>query len=145
MGVSSEIIGILVANGANVDTPTVLSSGTKVTPLEIVRLQPASHDNLQKELILLRAGAKDDVLTWLKRHKTELPADLSKILFGKGVCLRKKLTFLGYNAGEKISQCGDSYMYIKQKADGIRYDADFEIYDKGVDRLSFFRGQNHNG
>lgn len=31
-------------------------------------------------------------------------------------------------------------MYIKQKADGIRYDADLKIYDKGVDRLNPFSG-----
>ena len=67
-GASSEIIAMLIANGANVDTPTVLPSGTKVTPLEIVRLQAPTHNNLQKELMLLRAGAKDDVINWIKKQ-----------------------------------------------------------------------------
>ena len=130
-GASSEIIGILVANGANVDTPTVLPSGTKVTPLEIVRLQPATHDNLQKELILLRAGAKDDVINWVN---TQRKTGKLENLFKKGACLRKVLRFMGYKHGAKVFEIlPNSYIYIMEQAGKIWDDFGFDIYDKGID------------
>ncbi len=66
---SSEIIAILVANAADINAPTVLPDGTKMTPLEIVRSQEPTHDNMQKELILLRAGATDDIWKWLRNSE----------------------------------------------------------------------------
>lgn len=33
-----------------------------MTPLQIVRSKEPTHDNMQIELLLLRAGAKDDIL-----------------------------------------------------------------------------------
>lgn len=64
-----EIIALLIGGGANVNVPTVLPDGTKMTPLEIVRSQAPSHQNMQKELMLLRAGATDDVWAWLQNDK----------------------------------------------------------------------------
>lgn len=129
-GASSEIIAILVANGADINAPTVLPSGTKVTPLEIVRLQLATHDNMQKELILLRAGALDDAINWAKKQRKD--GNLGD-LFKKGTCLRKHLHYLGYSRGNRVFECGcNSYIYIKEKAGTFKDDCDFEIYDKGI-------------
>ena len=129
-GASSEIIAILVANGADINAPTVLPSGTKVTPLEIVRLQPATHDNMQKELILLRAGVLDDAINWVKQQRKD--GNLED-LFKKGTCLRKHLHYLGYSRGNRVFECGcNSYIYIKEKAGTFKDDCDFEIYDAEV-------------
>ncbi len=126
-GASSKIIGLLVANGADIDTPTVLPSGTKVTPLEIIRMQPATHDNLQKELILLRAGAKDDAMVLLKENKADKSIEW---MFKRGQTLRKQLIYLGLHKGEKVFQCGCSYIYVKEHAGKIWFDDDFELYDR---------------
>ena len=143
-GASSEIIAILVANGADINAPTVLTDGTKKTPLEIVRSQEPTHDNMQKELILLRAGAADDIVNWLRKHKKKLSNpgqeynDLSW-MFKKDNCLRKNLHFLGYYYGAKVFQCDQSYCYIFEHAGKIWFDVDFDIYDKGL-RLNYFSG-----
>lgn len=143
-GASSEIIAILVANGADINAPTVLTDGTKKTPLEIVRSQEPTHDNMQKELILLRAGAADDIVNWLRKHKKKLSNpgqeynDLSW-MFKKDYCLRKNLHFLGYYNGAKVFQCDQSYCYLFEHAGKIWFDVDFDIYDKGL-RLNHFSG-----
>lgn len=74
---SPEIIAILIAAGANVNAPTVLEDGKEMTPLRIVRSQAPTHENVQKELMLLRAGATDDVWEWLQNDDT-YPVDYWK-------------------------------------------------------------------
>lgn len=141
---SPEIIAILIAAGANVNAPTVLANGKKVTPLKIVRSQVPTHENMQKELILLRAGANDDIVAWLRRHKKKLSNpgqeynDLSW-MFKKGYCLPNNLNFLGYYDGAKVFECGPSYYYVMEKAGKIWMGVDFDIYDKGL-RLNHFSG-----
>lgn len=126
-GASCKIISILVANGADVDAPTVLPSGTKITPLEIIRLQPATHDNLQKELILLRAGAKDDATSFLKKHKTDKEIEW---MFKRRKTIQKQLQYMGIHEGEKVFQCDNSYTYIKESAGKMWIEDDLELYDK---------------
>ena len=141
---SPEIINILIANGANVNVPTVLPNGKKMTPLQIVRSKEPTHENVQNELLLLRAGAKDDIIAWLRKHKKELcnPGqeynDLSW-MFRKGYCLRKNLHFLGLYNGDKVFECGPSFFYVMEHAGKIWVDIDFDIYDKGL-RLNHFSG-----
>ena len=139
-----EIIDILIANGANVNVPTVLPNGTRMTPLQIVRSKQPTHENIQIEWLLLRAGANDDIVDWLRKHKKELSNpgqeynDLSW-LFKRGYCLRKNLHFLGYYNGAKVFECGPSYCYVFEHAGKIWWDVDFDIYDKGL-RLNHFSG-----
>jgi len=125
-----EIIEILVNNGADVNVPTVLRNGKKMTPLEIVRSKKPTHENMQIELLLLRAGALDDIVAWLKSHKNEL--DDIGWMFGRGHCLRNHLKFLGYKEDAKVFECGYSYMYVMERAGKIWVDCDFDIYDKGI-------------
>ncbi len=139
-----EIIDILVANGADVNYPTVLPNGKKITPLQIVRSKEPTHENVQIELLLLRSGAKDDIVDWLKKHKKDVSnpgqaySDLSW-MFKKGYDISKNLHFLGYYDGAKVFECGPSYYYIFEHAGEIWWDVDFDIYDKGL-RLNHFSG-----
>ena len=77
---SVEIIEMLVANGANVNAATMID-GAQKTPLAIVRSQPATHENAQKELILLRAGALDDVWDWLGKDTSVKAQSFREIRF----------------------------------------------------------------
>lgn len=142
--VSPEIIAILIAAGADANVPTILPNGKKMTPLQIVRSQAPTHENMQKELMLLRAGANDDIVAWLRKHKKELSNPGQKYndlswMFKKGYCLPHNLHFLGYYNGAKVFECGPSYYYVMEKAGKIWADVDFDIYDKGL-RLNHFSG-----
>ncbi len=77
---SVEIIEILVANGADVNAATMID-GMQKTPLAIVRSHPATHENAQKELILLRAGALDDLWDWLGKDASVKSQSFSEIRF----------------------------------------------------------------
>lgn len=141
---SPEIIDILIANGADVDYPTVLPNGRKMTPLQIVRSKEPTHENVQIELLLLRVGAKDDIIKWLEKHKKETSKPgqrfyALKWMFENGYNWCKNLDFLGYYNGAKVFECGPSYYYIFEHAGKIWFDEDFDIYDKGL-RLNHFSG-----
>ena len=141
---SPEIIDILIANGADVNVPRVLPNGKKMTPLQIVRSKEPTHENMQNELLLLRAGANDDIVNWLRKHKKEVSHPGQEYndlgwMFKRGYCLRKNLHFLGYYNGAKVFECGPSYCYIFERAGKIWWDIDFDIYDKGL-RLNHFSG-----
>jgi hypothetical protein len=132
-----EIIEILVNNGADVDLPTVLRNGKRMTPLQIVRSKKPTHENMQIELFLLRAGAKDDIMAWLRQNKYKLTCSGEGLcnlswMFGRGNCLRNHLSFLGYKGDAKVFQCGYSYLYVMERAGKIWIDCDFDIYDKGM-------------
>ena len=126
-GASRKIIKVLIAGGDDVNITTPLPSGANITPLEIIRLQPATHDNLQKELMLLRSGAKDDAIAFLKKHKTD-PA--IEWMFKRRKPLQKQLQYMGIHKGEKIFKCDNSYTYIKEVAGQMWIEDDLELYDK---------------
>lgn len=127
---SPEIIAILIAARVNVNAPTILESGKEITPLGIVRSQAATHENMQKELMLLRAGAKDDIIDWLEKNINKLQN--LDWMFEKEKRLHNQLQFLGYKEGAKVFQCGPSYTYIKEKAGKIWDEEDIDIYDKSI-------------
>lgn len=91
--------------------------------LKVIRSLPATHENIQKELRLLRDGDSTDIIVWLKRHKKDKV--VSKLL-------DMDIHFLGYQNGARVFQPGFAYEYIFEKAGKIWTDIDFEIYDKGV-------------
>ncbi|MBR4806799.1 MAG: hypothetical protein IKZ64_03155 [Alphaproteobacteria bacterium] len=132
-----EIIEILVNNGADVDLPTVLRNGKRMTPLQIVRSKKPTHENMKIELFLLRAGAKDDIIKWLEKHKKDVSNpgqqfnDLSWMC-KRGYKWRRNLRFLGYSDDAKVFECGPTYYYIFEQAGKIWFDTVFDIYDKGL-------------
>ncbi len=117
--------------------PTPLTNALmQDAPLEIVRSKKSTHENMQIELLLLRAGALDDIIAWLKSHKNEL--DDIGWMFGRENCMRKHLRFLGYKDDTKVFACEHSYLYIMEQAGKIWMSCDFDIYDNGIEYATVF-------
>lgn len=125
-----EIIEILIINGANVNAPTILPNGKEMTPLEIVRSQVPTHDNVQKELMLLRAGAKDDIIGWLKQDK-RYPKNYFKEVREKGM-------WQDYDIFSPVPKKPEEFTvpyYIVRKAFTISWDSEtnvdaWDVFDK---------------
>ncbi|MCQ2571683.1 MAG: hypothetical protein MJ165_01655 [Alphaproteobacteria bacterium] len=129
-GASKDIIEILIINGANVNAPTILPNGKEMTPLEIVRSQAPTHDNVQKELMLQRAGAKDDIVGWLKQDKRH-PKNYFKKVEHEGL-------WQDYDVFSPIPRKPTEFVvpyYIVRKAFTISWDSEtdadaWDIFDK---------------